>query len=482
MGNERGGDHPEVDAGLLSPVRAGTEVERATSDRAWLQAMLDAEAALARAQARLGLVPKSAAATITATAQAGNVDLVAIARRSRDAANPVVALVQELAEAVAAADPAAAEHVHRGSTSQDILDTGAMLVAARALRVILGDLDRTAAALARLAAHFRDAPTAGRTLTQHAVPSTFGLKAAGWFDLVQTAGERVRGLLAGGLPVQLGGAAGTLAGYLEHARLHRAGDNGAAEPELDQARYVDQLLAAYADEVGLAEPALPWHTARVPLADIGAVSTLVTGALGKFAMDVQSLSRTEVAEVAEPAAAGRGVSSAMPHKRNPVLATLILAAALQAPATAAVLAQCMLAQDERPAGAWHAEWQPLRECLRLAGGSACTAAELAAGLVPAPDRMLANLSLTGSLVVSERIAAVLSARLGKVPAKDVISKASAEAAGTNRPLGAVLRELPDVTRHLGEADLVALLDPAQYTGAAGALVDRALRRRGAGSP
>jgi len=470
---------PDVDTGLLSPVRAGTEVERATSDRAWLQAMLDAEAALARAQARLGLVPGWAAETITAAALADNVDLVAIARRSRDAANPVVALVHELTVAVARADPEAAEYVHRGSTSQDILDTGAMLVASRALRVILRDLGRTADGLARLAGAFRDTPAAGRTLTQHAVPITFGLKAAGWLELVSTACERVGGLLAGGLPAQLGGAAGTLAGYLEHARLHRAGDGAAAAPPLeplDQALYVDELFEAFAGEVGLATPTLPWHTIRTPIADLGATLTLVTGALGKFAVDVQSLSRTEVAEVAEPAAAGRGVSSAMPHKRNPVLATLILSAALQTPATAVALAQCMLAEDERPAGAWHSEWQPLRECLRLAGGSAHTAAELAAGLVPAPERMLANLQMTGSLVVSERIAAVLAARLGKARAKDVIGQASAEAARTNRQLGAVLRGLPEVTGHLDGADLDALLDPAQYTGAAGTLVDRAVRR------
>jgi 3-carboxy-cis,cis-muconate cycloisomerase len=470
--------------GLLSPVRAGTEVEQLTSDRAWLQGMLDAEAALARAQARLGLVPRQAAATITETARADAVDLAAIARRSREAANPVVALVRELTAAVAAVDPAAAEYVHQGSTSQDILDTGAMLVASRALRVILGDLERTAADLARLAVEFRDSLAAGRTLTQHAVPVTFGLKAAGWFELVSTAADRVRALLAGGLPAQLGGAAGTLAGYLEHARLRLAGDGAgaAAWSELDPARYVDELLAAFAAEVGLVEPALPWHTLRTPIADIGATMAFVTGALGKFAVDVQSLSRTEVAEVAEPAADGRGASSAMPHKRNPVLATLILSAALQTPALAAVLAQCMLAEDERPAGAWHAEWQPLRECLRLAGGSAHTAAVLAAGLVPAPDRMRANLGLTGSLVVSERVAAVLSAELGKSRAKDVIGEASAAAARSGRPLGAVLREIPLVTRHLSGAELDELLDPAGYTGAAGPLVDRVIRRRGGGAP
>jgi 3-carboxy-cis,cis-muconate cycloisomerase len=456
---------------LLSPVRAGTEVERVTSDRAWLQAMLDAEAALARAQARLGLVPDQAAETITKTAQADNLDLTGIARRSRESANPVVPLVHELTAAVARTDPAAAEHVHKGSTSQDILDTGLMLLAAGALQVIQRDLERTAGALARLAEDHRDTPATGRTLTQHAVPTTFGLKAAGWHELVRTAGDRVHHLLTSGLPVQLGGAAGTLAGYLEHARIQHRG----AAP-FDQARCVDELLAAFAGETGLAEPTLPWHTLRIPIADLAATLTLVTGALGKFALDVQSLSRTEVSEVAEPAAAGRGASSAMPHKRNPVLATLILAAALQAPATAAVLTQCMLAEDERPAGAWHAEWQPLRECLRLAGGSAHTAAELAAGLAPAPDRMLANLAITGSLVVSERLAAVLAAHLGKVPAKNLLSQASAEAARTGKPLGDILRRLPEVTNHLTDTDLDSLLDPTRYTGAAGALVDRALRR------
>jgi len=462
----------EPDVGLLSPVRAGTEVERLTSDRAFLQAMLDAESALARAQARLGLVPAAAAAAITGVcSDGGSVDLVTVAHRARDGANPVVPLVPELTAAVRAVDPAAAEFVHKGSTSQDILDTGAMLMASRALRVILADLDRTVHGLARLAAEHRDAPAAGRTLTQHAVPTTFGLKAAGWFELVATAADRVRALLPV-LPAQLGGAAGTLAGYLEHARLH--------ESTVDPAGFADALLAAFADECGLAEPVLPWHTLRVPLADLGATLALVTGALGKVAVDVQSLSRTEVAEVVEPAATGRGASSAMPHKRNPVLATLVLSAALQVPAQAAVLAQCMLAEDERPAGAWHAEWQPLRECLRLAGGAAATAAELATGLVPFPDRMRANLDLTGSLVVSERVAAVLSAALGKEQAKAVIGAASAEAARTGRPLGAVLREVGEVTAHLPGDELDALLDPAGYLGVAGHLVDRALARRGRG--
>jgi 3-carboxy-cis,cis-muconate cycloisomerase len=454
-----------VDAGLFSPVRAGTEVEALTSDEAFLQAMLDAESALARAQARIGLVPADAAATITAVARVSTVDLVAIARDARNGANPVVPLVPALTAAVKAVDPAAAEHVHKGSTSQDILDTGLMLLSVRALRVIEADLTAAAAALARLAAEHRDTPAVGRTLTQHAVPLTFGLKAAGWQHLVAVAADRVRALI-GTLPVSLGGAAGTLAAYLEHARLQ--------DPAVAPAAFADELVAAFAVETGLAEQVIPWHTLRVPVADLGAVLALVTGALGKVALDVQNLSRTEVAEVVEPAATGRGASSTMPHKRNPVLATMILSAGLQVPAQAAILAQCLVAEDERPAGAWHAEWAPLQACLRLAGGAAATAAELAAGLVVFPDRARANLDLTGSLVVSERVAAVLAAALGKAEAKTAIGAASATATSSGRPLAAVLKDHPEVSKHLSAEQIDALLDPEEYLGVAGHLVDRAL--------
>ena len=216
---------------------------------------------------------------------------------------------------------------------------------------------------------------------------------------------------------------------------------------------------------------LPWHTVRTPIADTGAVLAFVTGALGKFALDVQTLSRTEIGEVLEPAGAGRGESSAMPQKRNPVLATLIVTAARQVPAHALVLAQSMLAEDERPAGAWHAEWQPLREALRLAGGAAHTAAELAEGLIVLPEKMAANLALTGGAIVSERLNAALAPRLGKATAKKLLATVTREAAETGRDFADVLAAaLPDID------DLDALLDPAGYTGAAAALVDRALNR------
>ncbi|QXJ26224.1 3-carboxy-cis,cis-muconate cycloisomerase [Actinomadura graeca] len=354
---------PGPDAGLLSPVRAGTEAEAATGDAAYLAAMLDAEAALARAQARLGVIPAAAAEAIGAAAASGRVDLAGVARRARGSGNPVVPLVGDLRRL--AGD--AGEHVHKGATSQDIADTGAMLVAARARRVTLAHLDRALDALAGLAARYRDTPMAGRTLGRQALPTTFGAKAAGW--LLGCLEARGR-LAAVTLPVQLGGAAGTLDAY-----GGRAFD----------------LVAGFAAETGLACPVLPWHTRRTPVADLAAALALVSGALGKIATDVWLLAQSEVDEVAEAAGPGRGGSSAMAHKRNPALATLVRSAALQVPAYAQVLLAAQAAPLERPAGEWHAEWQPLRECLRLTGGAAETAAELLGGLEVRPDRMRANL-------------------------------------------------------------------------------------------
>ncbi|MGA5817805.1 class-II fumarase/aspartase family protein [Kitasatospora sp. NPDC094028] len=459
-----------TDGGLLSPVRAGTPVEAAVCDRAWLQAMLDAEAALARAQAALGTLPRAAADTITRLARADRLDLRALALEARETANPVVGLVRALTRVVAAEDRAAAEYVHRGSTSQDVLDTGAMLVSARALRIVRTDLARTARALAVLAERHRDTAIAGRTLALQAVPTTFGLKAAGWRQLVLDA-ERRLGAVAGQLPVSLGGAAGTLAGYLEYARIDGGGAGTAADPD----GYPDRLVAAFAAETGLARPVLPWHALRTPIADLAGALAFTAGALGKIAVDVQSLTRTEVGEVAEPTAAGRGSSSAMPHKRNPVLATLIRSAALQVPVIATGLTQCLLAEDERSAGTWHAEWQLLREALRLTGGAAHTAVELAEGLEVRPERMRSNLDLTGSQIVSERIAAVLAPRLGKAAAKHLLTEASGEADRSGRPLALVLAELPALKGVFSEAELTGLCDPTAYTGAAGPLVDRALR-------
>ncbi|MGW5674917.1 class-II fumarase/aspartase family protein [Streptomyces sp. NPDC003860] len=454
------------DTGLLSPVRAGTPVEQQVDDDAWIRAMLDAEAALARAQARLGAVPAGAADTIGATAAALAPDTRAIALASRETANPVVALVRQLTEAVAVVDPAAAEYVHRGSTSQDVFDTGAMLVARRALHTVIADLDDSISALGELARAHRATPVAGRTLALHAVPTTFGLKAAGWRELLRNARGRLALVAAEGLPVSLGGAAGTLAGYLEYAAIDGAADGAET--------YATRLVEVFAAETGLAVPVLPWHALRTPLADLAGALAHASGALGKLAVDVQHLTRTEVGEVAEPAVSGRGGSSAMPHKRNPVLATMVRAAALQVPALAGALAQCLVTEDERSAGTWHAEWLLLRECLRLVGGAAHTAAELTAGLRAHPVRMRENLDLTNSQIVSERIAARLAPRLGKVRAKDLLGRASAESAATGRPLADVLARLLSGADPLAPAELAELCDPTNYLGAAPTLVDRAL--------
>ncbi|MFI9449569.1 adenylosuccinate lyase family protein [Amycolatopsis sp. NPDC052450] len=447
----------DPDSGLLSPVRAGTPAEAATGDLAWLRALLDTEAALARAQAGTGLIPQAAAEAITEAAASVEIDVVALAKAARETANPVVGLIKELTEA------AGTEYVHRGSTSQDIFDTAMMLVAARTRALVTADLEATANALADLARAHRDTIMAGRTLTAHAVPTTFGLKAAGWRQLALDALDRLNRVV---LPVSLGGAAGTRAAYAEYARLAELPDG-----------YPQRLQTAFAEETGLAETTLPWHTLRTPTADLAAALSFTAAALGKIAVDVQFLTRTEVGEVTEPAGEGRGGSSAMPHKRNPVLATLIRSAALQVPVLATGVTQALLSEDERSAGAWHAEWQLLRECLRLTGGAAHTAAELARGLVVDDDRMRENLGFTHGQIVSERLSTVLAPLLGKARAKEVLGQASKLALEQDRALGDVLSELPEITGVLSAESLADLLDPANYTGSAGVLTDAALEVR-----
>lgn len=458
-----------TDSGLLAPTWAGTPIESIVDDEAWLRAMLYAEAGLARAQAGLGLIPAAAAETITAVAAEARLDVVDLARKSRAAANPVVAFVPAFTRLVADADPDAAEYVHRGSTSQDILDTATMLIAKGALTLIETDLLQVAIALAALADGHRETLLAGRTLSQHAVPITFGLKAAGWLQLVLDALSRVRALLATGLPAELGGAAGTLSAYAAYAEVdapsHAPLPLGGAE-----------LIAPFAAEVGLAEPVTCWHTLRTPIADLAAVLQFVTGALGKLALDVQLLCRTEIGELAEPFATGRGASSAMPQKRNPVLATLIVTAARQVPAHALVLAQSLLAEDERPAGAWHAEWQPLREALRLTGGATATATELFTGLNVYPERMRENLARTGGAIVAERLNVALAPILGKAQAKKLLTAVAVEADSTGKSFDEIFRNAPELAGLLTDEELRTLLDPAGYLGAANALVDRVLER------
>ncbi|MER6677381.1 3-carboxy-cis,cis-muconate cycloisomerase [Streptomyces sp. NPDC000983] len=429
---------------LLGPGWSGCAAATATGDTAYLQALLDAEAALTRAQG-----PPAAGAAVTGAADAGRYDMASIARRARSGGNPVIPLVADLTRAVG---EEYGPYVHRGATSQDIMDTATMLVAHRALGAVLDDLDRTGSALARLAAEHRDTALPGRTLTQHAVPTTFGLKAAGWRALVLDARDRATAV-RDALPVQLGGAAGTLAAFTAY---------GTEDPTA--------LVVAYAREAGLAAPTLPWHTLRTPVADLAGCLAFTAGALGKIATDVLTLSRTEIGELAEGSGGG---SSAMPHKANPVRSTLIAAAARRAPQLAATLYGSLAAEDERPAGAWHAEWEPLRELLRLTGGAARDAAELTDGLRVHADTMREHLSLTHGLIVSERLSAALAPVLGRARAKALLT----EAARRTHTEGRTLAELLSEETELRDVDLGELTDPARYTGSAAALTDRALERR-----
>ncbi|MGN9785379.1 lyase family protein [Nonomuraea sp. ZG12] len=485
----------EVDGGLLAPVRAGTRVEALTSDRAWVRAMLDAEAALARAQARAGLISGEAAALIDRTAAALTVDPADLARRSRQSAGPVAPLVSDLRQAVSRAGPQpvtqgvsqggsgedVARLVHLGATTQDILDTAAMLVATRAVAVITADLDSLLALLADLAQRHRTTVMAARTLGQHAVPTTFGLKAAGWLTGVLRTRDRLRAIP---LPAQLGGAAGTLAALVEATReptpagpareepcggtaggkavrgkavRGEAGRENADRPAgdrevaaADSPQRAIALVAVYAEELGLAVPLAPWHAERSVVGELGAALTGTARALGKLATDVILMAQTEVGEAAE---SSQGGSSAMPHKRNPALSVLIRSASLQVPAYAQALAQA--GEHERGAGAWQAEWAPLRECLRLTGGAAETAVELVGGLRVFPDRMRANVDLTGGRIVSERLAA----HLDKNDLRTLLDQ--------DAPL--------DIPRDALDPDAPQdLLDPAGYLGAAPELVDRIL--------
>ncbi|MFB7721416.1 FAD/NAD(P)-binding protein [Nocardia sp. NPDC056100] len=467
--SERQGDMA-IEYGLLSPVGVGAPVESLLGDDAWIEAMLEVELALSRAQARLGMVPEVVPEHMALAVRGHTFDAREIAEAARGAANPVVCFVERLHRAVADIDPVSANYVHYGSTSQDILDTATMLIAARVLSVMIADLNGILAGLAELARRHRSTPIAGRTLAMQAVPTTFGAKVAVWMQGILDARERLCQVRTG-LPVQLGGAAGTLASYIECARCGESELSVATSGEI-----MEKLSAEFAAELSLAVSATPWHTVRTPIADLASSLALTSGVLGKMAVDVISQSRTEIAEVYEPAAEGRGESSAMPQKRNPVLSTMIRAAALQVPALASTLFGALLAEDERPAGSWHAEWQPLRECLLLAGGAAHTAVELAEGLTADADRMTANLTLTEGQIVSERLSIRLGPLLGKPVAKKTLQSASYESQSSARPLAEVLAESPDIALHLSGPELDDLLRPENYLGAAPDLVDRVLRR------
>jgi 3-carboxy-cis,cis-muconate cycloisomerase len=417
------------------------EVREAVSDRAWVQAMLDAERALAAAEAKAGVIPADAAEAIGACCRAELFDPAALAEGGRSAGNPAEPLVRALTAAVGGEG---ARYVHWGATSQDVLDTASMLVARHALGVILDELAAVAAGCAALAEAHRSTPIAARTLLQQALPTTFGLKAAGWLVAVLDARRRLATLRAEGLAAELGGAAGTLASL------------GGRGPE---------VLRLYAEELGLREPVVPWHTNRVRIAELGGALDVAAGALAKIALDVALLAQTEVGEVAERAAGG---SSTLPHKRNPSSSVLAAACARHVHAYAGLLTGGLAQEHERAVGAWHAEWHALTGALAFAGGAAAAVREVVEGLEVDPDRMRRNLDATDGLILAERVSFLLSERLGRLEAHDLVR----EAAASGRPLREAL--LADERAGLGEEELDAALDPTAYAGSAEAFVDRAL--------
>jgi 3-carboxy-cis,cis-muconate cycloisomerase len=449
---------------MLSPGWANVDVNRVVGDRAWIGAALRVEGALARCQARFGIIPQDAADTIEAVADSLQVEPSSLSRGVYETSNPAISLIQQLQSAVDEASPGASDYVHLGATSQDILDSATMLVCFQALRNLQGALRDIRQELVRLIREHGATPMVGRTVSQHAVPMTFGVKVSTWLNVVVDAEREVRILLDAGLPLSLGGASGTLAAYGEY------GTQVTGAP-FDPFLLVDSV----AEELGLSPHYQPWHTARTPIAKIAGTLAIVSGALGKIASDIHVMSRTEIGEVSEGLSENGGISSSMPQKRNPVKTALILAAARQVPAYTLVLFQAMVAEDERPAGAWQSEWQPLRDILRMVLGSSSHTAELVRNLRIDADRMHENLISTGAAVVSERLNVNLTPLVGKLKAKEILRRLLLGGGGDPATLVPKLRNELSVLGVHAEA-IVRLLAADDYIGASEEIARRAIAR------
>jgi 3-carboxy-cis,cis-muconate cycloisomerase len=442
------------DAPGLTDALFTTEAMRALfSDRNRVQAMLDFEAALALAEAQAGVIPAPAAPAIKAQCRADLFDISALSRATADAGNPAIPLVKALTSLVARHDSEAARYVHWGATSQDAMDTGLVLQLRAALDVVSGDLATLSAALAALAQAHAHTPIAGRTWLQQATPVTLGLKAAGALSAIERHRARIDALRPRVAVLQFGGATGTLASL---------GEQGLA------------VAATLAKELDLALPDVPWHAHRDRIVEVATTLGLLVGTLGKIARDVSLLMQTEVGEAFEPAAAGRGGSSTMPHKRNPVSSAVVLAAAQRVPGLVSTMLSAMVQEHERGLGGWHAEWETLPALCTLTAGALAHSISTMQGLEVDGQRMAANLKLTGGLVLAEAVAMALATHLGKEAAHELVESACRRSIDGHRPLLAVLDGDASVRAHLSTRDLERLLDPRNYTGSASALVDRAL--------
>ncbi|WP_432218819.1 3-carboxy-cis,cis-muconate cycloisomerase [Pseudomonas kribbensis] len=434
------------------------EMREVFCDQGRVQAMLDFEAALARAEARVGVIPASAVAAIENACRAELFDFAALGEAIATAGNSAIPLVKALGKRIAASDVEAERYVHLGATSQDVMDSGLVLQLRQALELIEGELAQLADALATQAQRHAATPLAGRTWLQHATPVTLGMKIAGWLGAVTRSRQRLRELKPRLLVLQFGGASGTLAALGEQAL---------------------PIARALAEELNLTLPEQPWHTQRDRIVEFGAVLGLIAGSLGKLGRDISLLMQTEAAEVFEPSAPGKGGSSTMPHKRNPVGAAVLIGAATRVPGLVSTLFSAMPQEHERSLGLWHAEWETLPEICCLVSGALQQARLLADGLEVDAARMGRNLELTQGLVLAEAVSIVLAQRVGRDAAHHLLEQCCKRAVAEQRHLRAVLGDEPQVTAELSATELDHLLDPARYLGQAQVWVERALAEHNA---
>lgn len=438
---------------LLEPLFRWEIIDNLFTDRARLQGMLDFEAALARAEARVGVIPEGAAQAIAAKCHSELFDVPPLAHATALAGNPAIPLVKQLTALVGKDDEEAKRYVHWGATSQDAIDTGFVLQLREALARIAAELDRFSGTLTKLAEKHRATVVAGRTWMQQALPTTFGLKAAGWLDAIDRHRGRLGETQRRALVLQFGGAVGTLAA-LDKKGLEVADALGA--------------------ELRLTVPNLPWHGHRDRVVEVATTLGLCTGTLGKIARDISLLSQTEVAEVFEPAVEGRGGSSTLPHKRNPVAAAIVLTAATRVPGLVSSMLTAMVQEQERGLGGWHAEWEVMPELIGLAGGALHHLTETMAGLEVDANRMRKNLDATNGLIFAEAVQMALGKVVGRMAAHELVEAACKRAEEKNRNLREVLADDAEVMRHLKAQDLERLFDARQYLGVSDGLIERVI--------
>lgn len=422
--------------------------------RARLQAMLDVETALAEAEAAIGVIPRQAARSIRACARADGLDEALIESEAKRDGNAAIPLIRQLTARVASSDPAAARYVHWGATSQDIIDTALVLQLRAAVPAVIADLSRGADAAADHAERHVKTTMVGRTWLQQATPITFGLKAAGWCDSLDRATDHLESALVNASVVQFGGASGTLAAL---------GDRG---PE---------VAAGLGQTLGLSVPPIPWHAHRERLASLACALGVATGATGKIGRDLGLLAQTEVGEAHEPDTSAGG-SSTMPHKQNPVRATIAIAAAIRAPGLVSTILSAMLQEHERGLGGWQAEWDTIPELVSIAGEAAGAIAGALETLVVDPDRMRENVNKTGGLILAEAVAMRLAPEMGKREAHAAIKRASQRAIG-GESFADVLASEPAVSAILNRSDIEKALSPDAYLGSTEAFVTAVLGRR-----